>query len=142
MDAGASRKNSARTQVASRDLAPHRLRLVLKPEQRLEHLASGIDFLGYIVFPQHTLVRRRVVVHAREKLDAWRRRHLRGRRIAASRPELEELRSICASYAGHFSHANTWRLRATFRRRYYWLQSILRATRYMRADVRFVERVP
>lgn len=104
-----------------------RLRLALKPEQRLEQLASGIDFLGYIVFPRHTLVRRRVVVHAREKLDAWCRRHVRGRRVTASRPELEELRSICASYAGHFSHANTWRLRATFRRRYHWIRSALRS---------------
>jgi RNA-directed DNA polymerase len=103
-----------------------RLRLALKPEQRLEQLASGIDFLGYIVFPRHTLVRRRVVVHAREKLDAWKSQHIRHNRISARPEQIRELRSICASYAGHFSHANTWRLKAHFRERYPWLRAALR----------------
>ena len=104
-----------------------RLQLALKPEQKLEQLTSGIDFLGYIIFPRHTLVRRRVVMHAREKLDTWKCRHVRRGRIRAKPVDIEELRSICASYAGHFSHANTWRLRMTFRRRYHWIRSALRS---------------
>ena len=104
-----------------------RLHLTLKPEQRLEQLTSGIDFLGYVMYPTHTLVRRRVIVHAREKLDAWRQQHIRGRHVVANRTQLDELRSICASYAGHFSHANTRRLRAKFRRRYSWIRPALRS---------------
>lgn len=103
-----------------------RLRLELKAEQRLQPLRDGIDFLGYVVFPTHTLVRRRVVLHAREKLDAWKRCHIRRGRVTANPDEIQKLRSICASYAGHFSHANSWRLRAHFRERYLWLRAVLR----------------
>jgi retron-type reverse transcriptase len=103
-----------------------RLQLALKPDQRLEQLTSGIDFLGYIIFPRHTLVRRRVVIHAGEKLDSWKRCHVRHGRVSANPYEIQQLRSICASYAGHFSHANSWRLRAKFRRRYPWLKQALR----------------
>lgn len=103
------------------------LRLELKADQRLRPLRDGVDFLGYVVRPTHILVRRRVVSHAREKLDAWKRRHIRLDRVTATLEQLQELRSICASYAGHFSHANTWRLRAKFRRRYPWLRSAFRS---------------
>ena len=103
-----------------------RLKLSLKPEQRLEQLNSGIDFLGYIVFPRHNLVRRRVVLHAREKLDTWKRCHVRRSRIRATPEQIRQLRSLCASYAGHFSHANTRKLRAHFRERYPWLRVALR----------------
>jgi RNA-directed DNA polymerase len=101
------------------------LRLALKPDERLKPLASGIDFLGYVVYPTHTVVRRRVVAHAREKLDAWARAHVRGAHLVATAGELEQLRSICASYAGHFSHANSWRLRRQLRARYPWLRAAL-----------------
>ncbi|HEY6923265.1 MAG TPA: reverse transcriptase domain-containing protein, partial [Steroidobacteraceae bacterium] len=88
-----------------------RLRLCLKPEQRLEQLTSGIDFLGYVIFPRYSLVRRRVVIHAREKISAWRKR-CSDRKPTSE--QIQELRSVCASYAGHFSHANSYRLRQQF----------------------------
>src|SRR5690606_1428471 len=47
------------------------LRLKLKDDIRLRPLTDGIDFLGYIVRPTHTLVRRRVVAHAQEAFSAW-----------------------------------------------------------------------
>ena len=99
------------------------LRLELKSDQRLRPLRDGVDFLGYVIRPTHTLVRRRVVSHAREKLDAWHRCHEKSRPAAA---DVERLRAVCASYAGHFSHANTWRLREQFRKRYPWLSDALR----------------
>lgn len=76
------------------------------------------------------MVRRRVVAHAREKLDAWGRAHVRAGGIVATPEELAELRSICASYAGHFSHANTWRLRRQMRARYPWLRAALVRRRF------------
>lgn len=121
-----SRAQLEASQVAIERFLRERLRLALKPDRKLQRLGTGIDFLGYVIFPHHTLVRRRVVVHAREKLDAWRRSHVRGRYISATPAEFRELRSICASYGGHFSHANTRRLRGKFRERYPWLRSALR----------------
>jgi hypothetical protein len=67
-----------------------RLRLELKPNAPLRPLSTGIDFLGYVVYPTHTRVRRRVVRHA----------------FAAVRTADQPARaSVLASYIGHFSHA-------------------------------------
>lgn len=71
------------------------LRLELKPDIRLRPLRSGIDFLGYVVYPTHTRVRQRVVKHAFAAVKAAR----------ASRRQ-----SVLASYVGHFAHANAFRL--------------------------------
>jgi RNA-directed DNA polymerase len=116
-----SRTQLVAWQAAIEKFLRDKLRLELKPGSRLQQLACGIDFLGYIVYPRHVAVRRRVIDHAREKLDAWAAVHVRRQRVIASPVQLRELRSICASYAGHFSHANTFRLRKNFRRRYPWL---------------------
>jgi hypothetical protein len=91
------------------------LGLDLKADQRLRPLASGIDFLGYVNYPRHTVVRRRVIGHCQAKLDAW---HRTGR-------DPDALRSIWASYSGHFSHANSYRLRQRIFRRFRWLQGAL-----------------
>ena len=45
------------------------LKLSLKPDIRLRRLTDGLDFLGYIIRPTHTLVRPRVVAHARDALS-------------------------------------------------------------------------
>lgn len=101
-----------------------RLRLSLKSGSRLLPLRTGIDFLGYVVYPYHTVVRRRVVRHARARLDAWASAHVRPGSICATPEDIERLRSVCASYAGHFSHANSHRLRRGFGQRYPWLREI------------------
>jgi hypothetical protein len=101
-----------------------RLRLRLKDDQRLCRLTDGIDFLGYVVRPTHTLVRRRVVAHAHEALGAWERQHVRGRKLLAAEDDLRAIRAVAASYSGHFRHANSHRLRARFRRRYPWLRAV------------------
>lgn len=76
-----------------------RLRLKLKADIKLKPLSAGCDFLGYVIYPTHRVVRRRVVGHAREKLRN-------------ARPA--ELRSVWASYRGHFLHANSLRLLQRF----------------------------
>ncbi len=105
-----------------------RLRLTLKDDVRLRPLAAGVDFLGYVIFPTHTLVRRRVVAHAVEKLEDWQRRYVRGRRVLPIPVKLRELQSVWASYLGHFSHANSWRLRRRLGERFSWLRSALEMT--------------
>lgn len=98
-----------------------RLRLELKAGSKLQPLSAAIDFLGYVIFPRHTLVRRRVVGHARSKLTAWERRHVRRGRVTRDRRALESLRSMWASYLGHFLHANCHRLLDRIGERFPWL---------------------
>ena len=92
-----------------------RLRLRLKDGHRLASLQHGVDFLGYVIYPQHRLVRRRVVAHCKTKLQNWAQRHCRvtkrGYKISASAPNLAQLQAMLASYWGHFSHAHSVRLR-------------------------------
>ena len=101
-----------------------RLQLKLKAEQRLLPLASGIDFLGYVVHPTHTRVRARVVRHARAALHAWGREHVRGHQAIATPAQYRTVQSIWASYQGHFARANAWRLREQFTTRMPWLAPI------------------
>jgi hypothetical protein len=102
-----------------------RLRLRLKDDIKLQPLTVGIDFLGYVIFPRHTLVRCRVVQHARQKLYQWQRNCPSQDPRRAARDRLAQLASIWSSYTGHFSHANAGRLVADFHHRFIWLRSAL-----------------
>jgi RNA-directed DNA polymerase len=97
------------------------LRLQLKADQKLELIASGIDFLGYVVRPTHTVVRRRVIAHCLEKLAAFQRHP------AGASPE--QIRSVWASYEGHFRHAASYRLRRRIHQRFPWLAQVTHPTK-------------
>lgn len=115
------------------------LRLSLKADIRLRRLEDGIDFLGYVVRPTHTLVRQRVVAHARQSLAAWEDAHVRGRQIRATPAQLRRVQSTAASYAGHLRHANSHRLHAALRRRFPWLARAIRKRRFHhRLDGRYL----
>ena len=102
-----------------------RLQLQLKADQRLQPLTNGIDFLGYIIYPTHTRVRRRVIAHAHNKLSTWAHHHITASGCISATPEQRaHIASVAHSYAGHFSHANSHNLRADFRRRYPWLAQL------------------
>lgn len=94
-----------------------RLRLELKADIKLKPLSAGCDFLGYVIYPTHSVVRRRVIGHARQKLTAW-------GRLAPSNRDREAIRSIWASYQGHFRHANSYRLVSRLHSEFPWLQGI------------------
>lgn len=94
-----------------------RLRLELKADQRLRPLHEGIDFLGYIVRPSHTVVRRRVVAHCRAKLASF--------ELDPSSATTELVRATWASYEGHFRHARSFRLRQRIHNRFPWLGQAL-----------------
>ena len=98
-----------------------KLRLSLKPDIRLRRLTDGLDFLGYVIHPTHTLVRRRAVAHATEAFADWERGHVRGNIITATSTELRRIRNQAASFDGHFRHANSHRLRAGMHKRFPWL---------------------
>lgn len=86
-------------------------------------LSNGINYLGYIIHRDYRLVRKRVVNNLYTKL-----RPLLGQlyttdvsgvcQINYDYPCLEKLRSILASYLGHFMHANSYRLVASIFKRF------------------------
>jgi len=84
-----------------------RLKLRIHPQkQNLQSIDKGVNFLGYIVKPDYSLVRRRVVKNLKRKLwnFNW-QEHL---------PQKEEIRQMMAtvnSYYGQFRHANSFGLR-------------------------------
>ncbi len=98
-----------------------RLRLKLKAETKLQPLTDGIDFLGYIVYPTHQVLRRRVVDHAVAKLTDWQQRHVFRRHLRATPAQYREVQSVWSSYEGHFSHASAYRLQQRLQRRFPWL---------------------
>ncbi len=106
-----------------------RLKLRLKDDIELRPLSDGIDFLGYIIKPTRTTVRRRVISHAREKLSLWEQRHVDGAEARFTPADYRDLCSIWASYQGHFQHARHHHLVADFHRRYPWLAPLTRVRR-------------
>jgi hypothetical protein len=112
------------------DFLQRELRLVLKDDIRLRPLADGIDFLGYVVRPTHTLVRRRVAVHLRSALANWEQRHVGAGFIRATPADLRHVQSTLASYAGHLRHASSFRLRQSLHQRFPWLHSATRRRRF------------
>jgi RNA-directed DNA polymerase len=102
------------------------LQLRLKPDIRLRPLTDGIDFLGYVIRPTHTLVRRRVVAHARQALADWETQHVLDGRIVATPADLRSIQSTVASYQGHLRHANSALLWKGMVKRFWWLPSVMR----------------
>ena len=100
------------------------LRLKLKDDIRLRPLSAGIDFLGYIVYPTHRRVRRRVLQHAHEALGAWHAAHVRQGKAWASPAEFRQLNAVWASYQGHMRHAQTYKLLQRFVARQPWLSTL------------------
>jgi RNA-directed DNA polymerase len=81
----------------------NRLKLTLHPKrQKLLPVSSGIDFLGYIVRQDYTLVRNRVLNNFKSKL---------GQFNGSSPKDFSALKTAFASYLGHFKWANSHRLK-------------------------------
>ena len=118
------REQLAEWQARIVDFLHTRLRLRLKPDIRLRRLGDGIDFLGYVVRPTHTLVRRRVVAHATQALATWEAAHVRRGRAQPTADALQQVRATLASYRGHFQHANAHRLQQRLLVRFPWIQEI------------------
>lgn len=102
----------------------------MKADIRLRPLTDGIDFLGYVVRPTHTLVRPRVVAHAREAFAAWEQQHVTAGAITATPAALRQIQSTAASYAGHLRHANSHRLQVVLCKRFPWLETAARSRRF------------
>ena len=102
------------------------LQLELKELAEPKRISSGINFLGYIIYPHHRLVRRRVVGNLREKLLHFQRQLIQGtcqygQRLCLNDAIYDDLRATLASYWGHFKHANHYRLIGQLGQKFPWL---------------------
>jgi RNA-directed DNA polymerase len=95
------------------DFLSDRLALSIKPDFMMNSVYRGADFLGYIVRPGYTLVRRRVVGNLKARLERYRHRVVRDGSIGG-RPfriwdlsYADEIREVLSSYLGHFRHADS-----------------------------------
>ena len=70
-------------------------------------MSRGIDFLGYFIKPDYTLVRRKVVSRFKDKM------------YRLENPDIKELLATANSYFGHFIHANSYRLRKAVYEKYF-----------------------
>ncbi len=103
-----------------------KLGLALRDAGKLAPIGNGIDFLGYIVRPDYRLVRRRVVGHLNERLARLGRPLIRANGVWVCPPAAgDAVQATLASYFGHFSHAQSARLRAQTFARHPWLAHLL-----------------
>ena len=106
----------------------NQLGLNLKPQYQLKAVASGADFLGYIVRPYYLLVRRRVVANLKTKLRAFEQQwvsrptpHSQHTHWQVCSTQVDQLRAVLASYIGHFKHASSLKLIQSLWQTYPWL---------------------
>jgi hypothetical protein len=95
------------------------LKLKLHPKKQiLQSVDKGINFVGFVVKPEYTLMRRRVVKNLKEKLRIFNQNL--GKVILLKDGSLKEFRkkegkqmlSVINSYYGQFKHAHTFGLRS------------------------------
>lgn len=86
-----------------------RLQLQLRDKGILKEVSKGLDFLGYIIRPNYTLVRKRVVKNYKQKkaqyLDCY--EALKGKMELA---EIKAFLSVQASFLAHVKHVNSYNL--------------------------------
>lgn len=74
---------------------------------RFQQVYKGIDFLGYYIKPDYVLVRRKIVHRFKQKLHRY------------YNLEIKKFQAIANSYFGHFTHANSFRLRRAIFEKYF-----------------------
>lgn len=105
-----------------------KLRLSLNEKHgKVLPVSNGMDFLGYIIRQDYTLVRRRVVNNLKTKLADFERRLVQKTKnrtmLRYDYELLEELRAVLASYWGHLQWADTWGLREAILKRHDFLEN-------------------
>ena len=100
-----------------RDFLAKKLRLTLHPKKIiLSNMHQGIDFLGYLLFPHHQLLRtrtkRRMKRRLKEKYNAYLQHNI----------DATQMDQCPQSYLGILSHANTYKLAQSLKNAY-WVRS-------------------
>ncbi len=92
----------------------HELKLTIHPKKiEIRKYSQGIDFLGYVVFPYHTQVRKRTLRRVRRKLD------IKVKLYRADKIDKTKLDATLMSYLGVLSHANTYRFSEQIKNEYF-----------------------
>lgn len=114
-----------------------KLQLSLHPSKdKYGYLASGIDFIGYIIRPKYRLARNRVVRNLKLKLYFFNHGKLlvsqnqKCQILPLSSPlskdQIKLMLSMVNSYYGHFRHANCYNLRKDIYEKHFgWLKNHL-----------------
>lgn len=88
-----------------RNFLENTLRLTLHPKKVIvRKLIQGIDFVGYVIFPNHRLVRTRTKQRMKRRLDAAYTDFLSGL------IDGKQMDQRLQSYLGILSHANQYKL--------------------------------
>ena len=85
------------------------LGLELRGDSKLQRFNQGLDFLGYIIRPNYTLVRKRVINNYKVKKARYLNEYER-QKGKMSLVEIKEFLSVQASFVGHIKHANSFKL--------------------------------
>lgn len=92
----------------------HELKLTIHPKKiEIRKYSQGVDFLGYVVFPYHTQVRKRTLRRVRRKLD------IKVKLYRADQIDKTKLDATLMSYLGVLSHANTYRFSEQIKNEYF-----------------------
>jgi len=106
-----------------------KLKLELHPQKTiLQSIYKGINFVGFIVKPRHTLIRRRIVGNLKRKL--WQFNHSaipQNNEVFTER--LQKILAVVNSYFGQFKPANTFNLKISIYQKYFkilkiWLEPV------------------
>lgn len=77
---------------------------------QMQEIRKGIDFLGYFIKPNHTVVRQRVVRRCKKRM--WEISHTFFTGIISEDKEsVKHALSVFNSYYGHFGHASSFNIR-------------------------------
>lgn len=91
-------------------------------KQVLQNIDKGINFVGYVVRPNYTLVRRRAVKNLKEKLWNFNQNFEK-----LEKPEIKNILSVVNSYYGQFKRADGFGLRRkTWQKNFNKLQTVLK----------------
>ena len=91
------------------DFLQKELSLQLHPKKIiLKEVREGIDFLGFYVKANYTLVRKNVVMNLKEKLYYFFKNKKNNK---LTKNQVKQLQNIVNSYYGHFKHANSYNLK-------------------------------
>ena len=96
-----------------------KLKIHLHPQKSIiQSIYQGINFVGFIIRPNYSLVRRRTVGNLKRKLWQFNQMPIpENEEIFNER--LEEILSVINSYYGQFKHAQTFNLRKSIYQKHF-----------------------
>ncbi len=96
-----------------------KLKLKLHPEKTiLNSIYQGINFVGFIIKPNYSLVRRRTAASLKAKLWRFNQKPIPKNSLKFEQ-ELNQILSTINSYYGQFKHARTFKLRKSLYQKHF-----------------------